>query len=112
MRAVSFEMSSISPKGTVLARYSLSSEDREVVGYRYPPGIALFDRPAAGAGEGYLIDRGIFWSEPLEGLVGEYVEHALRLGCPPASKQGIGACVDAMEPGEAEAFLLVRAGWS
>lgn len=108
--AVSFQSSSISSAGSTLACYSLPGEDRKVVGYRQGSGIALFDCPATGAGKRYLIDRGIFWTGSLASLVAEYVEHAERLGCPPAGKEGIGMSVDALELGEAEAFLGVKGG--
>lgn len=110
--AVSFQSSSIALTGTTLACYSLPGEERKVVGYNQSRGIALFDCPAAGAGKRYLIDRGFFGVDSMAGLVEEYVEHAERLGCPPASKEGIGMSVDGLEFGEAEAFLAVKGGWS
>lgn len=110
--AVSLQSPSISRSGSVLACYSLPGEEREVMGYDQGSGVALFDRPAGGAGEGHLIDRGVFWTGSLASLVAEYVEHAKRLGCPPASKEGIGMSADALEYGEAAVFLRSGGGWS
>jgi hypothetical protein len=112
MNAVNSEISSITAESTVLARYSLPSEDREVVANPDPGGVSLFDLSSAGVGEGWLIDRELCREDGLTSLVEEYVENAVRLGCPPASKQGIKAAVDALEPGEAEAFLYLSRGWS
>jgi hypothetical protein len=110
--AHSFESSSISHRGSILARYSLPGEERKLVAYSNGGTIALYDCPVSGSGDRYLIDRGIFWPDALEGLVGEYVGHAERIGCAPASREGIGAAVDPLEFGEAGVFLRFMGGGS
>jgi len=112
MHVVHSEIPSITAEGAVLGRYSLPGEDREVVAYRGPAGVNLFDLPSVGVGESCLIDRELGWDDGLLSLVEEYLEDALRLGYPPAGKQGIGVYVDSLEPGEAEVFLNLCRGSS
>jgi hypothetical protein len=76
MFAKSFHSSVIRRRGTVLARYEVSSGVREVVGYSEDSGIAVFDRGPGEPGRGLPVDRGFFWEDGLEAFVREYVRHA------------------------------------
>ncbi len=105
MSDVSLDMSSISPNGTLLATYSLPGEEREIMGYDRHTGVALYDRPAGGAGKGLYIDGGLHWVEALKGIVAEYVAHAERIGCPPVSREGFSTTVASLDPGEAGVIL-------
>ncbi len=105
MSDVSLDMSSIRPRGTLLATYSLPGEEREIMGYDRHTGVALYDRPAGGAGKGLYIDGGFHWLETLKGVVAEYVAHAEHIGCPPVSKEGYSTMVGSLDPEEAGALL-------
>lgn len=105
MSDVSFDMSSISPNGTLLATYSLPNEEREIMGYDRQTGVALYDRPAGGAGKGLYIDGGLHWAETVNGIVAEYVAHAERIGCSPVSEEGFSTTVASLDLGEAGVLL-------
>jgi hypothetical protein len=105
MTEVWFHSSVISSAGTVLARYVVACGEREVVAYGHASGVAIYDCRADGKGERFLVDRGVLWEGALEGLVLEYVAHAERIGCPPASVEGIGLLAGGLEVGEAAVLL-------
>jgi len=64
-----------------LARYRVAGEERVICGQRIDGVVRVTDRPAAGRGRAYLIERGIEQDgrSALEALVADYLEQARQL---------------------------------
>jgi hypothetical protein len=107
MSDASFQLSQVSPEGSVLAIYELPSGAREVVGYSLASGLELRDRASDGSGE-VFIDRGYFWVDGLTSFVAEYVRHARRIGAVPSSPAGMASIVDPPEV-DAEGIAVLGA---
>ncbi len=66
---------------TELGRYSISSGERVIYGQRINGGVRITDRPAAGDGRSYLVERELEQDgySALKALVADYIEQAHKL---------------------------------
>jgi hypothetical protein len=92
MSDVSFRISDIASTGTLMARYELANEQRDVMAFNANGEISLFDVPVPANGSiGLLIERGLFfWEDSLRSLVLDYVERSEQLGSPAVSEEAVG----------------------
>jgi hypothetical protein len=76
---------------TELARYGVSSGERVLYGQRINGGVRITDRPAAGDGRSYLVERELEQDgySALKALVADYIEQAARLDAVPMASSGI-----------------------
>ena len=70
---------------TELGRYSISSGERVIYGQRINGGVRITDRPAAGDGRSYLVERELEQDgySALKALVADYIEQAHKLDAIP-----------------------------
>ena len=61
-----------------LARYRTSSEERVVFGERIDGVVRVIDKPAAGSGRSFLVERGLTSKSELDALVADYVAQSSR----------------------------------
>lgn len=76
---------------TELARYDVSSGERVLYGQRINGGVRITDRPVAGGGRSYLVERELEQDgySALKALVADYIEQAHRLDAIPMASSGI-----------------------
>jgi hypothetical protein len=76
---------------TELARYSVSSGERVIYGQRINGGVRITDRPAAGEGRSYLVERELEQDgySALKALVADYIEQARTLDAVPMASSGV-----------------------
>jgi hypothetical protein len=84
----------ITPEGTEIRRYRVSSGSRVVMGYATSAGVTVTDRPVTGPGRVYLVDRGFLDLHHLLLVVTDYVACALRLDACPMSRSALDADLD------------------
>jgi hypothetical protein len=70
---------------TELGRYSISSGERVIYGQRINGGVRITDRPAAGDGRSYLVERELEQDgySALKALIADYIEQAHKLDAIP-----------------------------
>jgi hypothetical protein len=68
---------------TELARYTVAEGERVIYGQRVDGVVRVTDRPAAGSGRAYLVERGLETKAELDALVADYLEQATQLDRPP-----------------------------
>jgi hypothetical protein len=61
-----------------LARYRTSAEERVVFGQRIDGVVRVIDKPAAGSGRSFLVERGLTSKSELDALVADYVAQSSR----------------------------------
>lgn len=71
---------------TELARYTVPAGERVIYGQRVDGIVRVTDRPAAGGGRAYLIERGLETKPELDALVTDYLATAQRLQVVPMSE--------------------------
>lgn len=67
-----------------LARYALSAGERVLFGQRVNGIVRVTDKPAAGSGRSFLVERGVTSNAELEAIVADYVSESERRDEPAA----------------------------
>jgi hypothetical protein len=76
-----------SPQLHELGRYSLTDEERVLVGRRIDGEVFVYDYPRDGQGRGFFVESGFESKAELAVMVADYRREAARLGtCPMSSK--------------------------
>jgi hypothetical protein len=99
------DIDAIGSEGAELARYETSSGERVLLGWRQGYGVEVVDRPAAGRGRGYVVDRGFRCPEQLRAFIGAYLDHARRLDACPMGSDALEALVGKTDIEAAEHLL-------
>lgn len=103
------DIDQIAQSGTELARYSTSTGQRVVMGWRRGRGVDITDRPVEGRARGYLVDRNIRCPLQLNAFMGDYLVQAARLDGCPMSIGAIGSILAASEIEAVESLLDAKA---
>jgi len=90
-RHVTTPTSSTVGERTELARYTAGGEERVIYGQRVNGRVRITDRPAAGPGRSYLIERGIERDgyKALKALVADYVAQSRELDQVPMASSAV-----------------------
>lgn len=77
------QLEAIDDPATEIARYTISSGERVLLGRSRGDGVEISDVPASGSGRHYLVERGLHGADAIAALVSDYLRQAAILdACP------------------------------